>query len=365
MGDGPIRERKPSMRKDVRIGAIIGGVLMAVLVVYAIIASTTHKPTKAVVIDGGKSSPSGANSGGAYVAPTPDTTAPPRDDRSDAGATPTRDTSTDTSSPAPGGVAVTPIPGASPATPTVGDRASATPPSDPAAGRGPANWAALLSADHLEAEFQPVKTSTPDPALAPVDSATPSVDVPPTQVADATAPGSGSTSGQGSGSSDPAPGSGAKTTPPAVAAQTHKIQAGETFSSIARAVYGDAKYYKEIVKANPSVDPGHLRLGMLITLPDSSQFKHDSKPAEKDASTAAARHSAAPGTQPAVNPKTEYRVLSTDSLYKISQKLYGSPNKVDAIYQLNKGAIGSDPAKLKLNMVLKLPEPPAETASSR
>ena len=66
---------------------------------------------------------------------------------------------------------------------------------------------------------------------------------------------------------------------------------------------------------------------------------------------------------PAVDPKTEYRVQGSDNLFKISIKLYHSPNKVDTIYQLNKTTIGADPAKLKLNMVLKLPEPPVETAS--
>lgn len=347
------------MRKDVRIGVIIGGVLIAVLVVYAIIASTTHKSTK-VVIDGVKPNPSATSSRGLSAAPNPDIAPLPHDDHvdhADPAATPTHDPSTDSSTRAPGGVAVTAVPGSSAATPAVHDQPqpTVTPPADPAAGHSATNWAALLSADHLEAEFQPVTTRTPDPAVTPVDPTPPTVDVPQTQVVDASTP--------GGGSSDPAPGSDAKPTPPAATPQTHKIQAGETFSSIARAVYGDAKYYKELVKANPSVDPAHLRLGTVITIPDSSQFKHDSKPAEKDARTAGARHSA-PGTQP-VDPKTEYRVQSTDSLYKISMKLYHTPSKVDAIYQLNKEAIGSDPAKLKLNMVLKLPEPPVETASSR
>jgi nucleoid-associated protein YgaU len=146
---------------------------------------------------------------------------------------------------------------------------------------------------------------------------------------------------------------------PAPSMRTHRVASGETFSSIARATYGDSKYFKDIIKANPKIDPSHLRPGMLIALPAKRQAAtHD---ASSTAPSTAPRHQA-PAASAAVNSTTEYRVQSSDSLYKISMKLYHSPNKVDAIYQLNKGLIGSDPAKLKLNMVLKLPEPPAQTA---
>jgi len=62
----------------------------------------------------------------------------------------------------------------------------------------------------------------------------------------------------------------------------------------------------------------------------------------------------------------EYAVQADDSLYKISMKLYGKGDKVDAIYELNKEKIGSDPARLKVGMVLKLPEAPSavHTASA-
>ena len=36
-------------------------------------------------------------------------------------------------------------------------------------------------------------------------------------------------------------------------------------------------------------------------------------------------------------------------------KLYGNIRMVDKLYELNKNAIGADPAKLKLGMILKLP----------
>jgi nucleoid-associated protein YgaU len=149
--------------------------------------------------------------------------------------------------------------------------------------------------------------------------------------------------------------------PVATSAKTHRVVEGETFSSIARATYGDAKYFKDIIKANPNIDPNRLRPGTVISLPDKSQFKHDAAPTTGSASPEQPRRHSPPSTS--TNPKTEYRVQANDNLYKISEKLYHTANRVDAIYQLNKSVIGPDPEKLKLDMVLKLPEPPTETAS--
>ena len=63
-------------------------------------------------------------------------------------------------------------------------------------------------------------------------------------------------------------------------------------------------------------------------------------------------------THPKLDPQKEYEVQPGDSLAKISMKLYGNGNKWQSIYDLNKEAIGTDPAKVKLHSVLKLPEAP-------
>src|SRR5438067_9870842 len=59
-----------------------------------------------------------------------------------------------------------------------------------------------------------------------------------------------------------------------------------------------------------------------------------------------------------IDPNKQYRVQSGDNLYRISVKLYGKSTMAGKIYELNKQAIGSDPAKLKADQVLELPEPP-------
>jgi nucleoid-associated protein YgaU len=133
----------------------------------------------------------------------------------------------------------------------------------------------------------------------------------------------------------------------------HVVQQSETLSSISLAAYGDARYYKEILKANPTLDERKMRPGMTVKLPDPSTFK--------TAQPAAARQVAAPAP---VDARTEYRVGPGDSLHKIALKLYGKAGKADEIYDLNKGKIGEDPARLKLGTVLKLPAAPSNSATS-
>jgi nucleoid-associated protein YgaU len=48
---------------------------------------------------------------------------------------------------------------------------------------------------------------------------------------------------------------------------THVIQKGDTLWSIARQYLGDGKRWKEILQANPGIQPDKLRVGSTITLP--------------------------------------------------------------------------------------------------
>ena len=315
------------MRKDTRIGVAIGLVLFAVLIVYAVVGNKTNGKKKITLDKTGK-------------------TLAPVDDSSTRGEAPSTDTagSGATGSAAGEGQAATAdtsnkptgsAPAASGSTGVASDNAVAVDPPAPS-GSG-ANWAALLSATE---KVDPVRSRTPD--MAPTDSASPRPNVALDNSSKVT-PGKTSRNGEST-----------------VAAGSHRIAEGETFISIARSVYGDVRYADEIRKANPTIDPRRLRPGMVIHLPEKGAS------ASSDAATANARtnrSSAKPAV--ALSPK-EYAVQADDSLYKISMKLYGKGDKVDAIYELNKEKIGSDPARLKVGMVLKLPEAPSamRTASA-
>ena len=151
---------------------------------------------------------------------------------------------------------------------------------------------------------------------------------------------------------------GTTTLAPAAKMHTHKVMKGETFSTIAATAYGSPNLYAYILRANPNVDPTKLKLGMDINIPDLSEVKGSEKTNDKNAEKSMSAGTGAHKIEPAIDPKTEYRIQSGDSLHKISIKLYGKIDRVQKIYELNKAAIGDNPAKLKLGQVLKLPQPP-------
>lgn len=156
-------------------------------------------------------------------------------------------------------------------------------------------------------------------------------------------------------------------------AHTHKVQKGETFSTIAAAAYGSANYYPYIMRANPKVDAKALKPGMDLVLPDVSEVKGAGNAATTTDEKAPAKGEAIPAsfhkTSPAapVDASKEYKVVAGDSLNKIAIHLYGKQDMSKAIYEANKSTIGDNPAAIKIGMVLKLPQPPvvAATTSAR
>lgn len=122
--------------------------------------------------------------------------------------------------------------------------------------------------------------------------------------------------------------------------------------------YGSPRYVEQIKKANPNLVPEKMRPGQTIVLPTISKHENGasgSSPTDSSSATA--------GPNESLDSRTQYKVQSGDSLERIAMKLYGKREMIDRIYEANKDAIGPDKAKLKLNMVLKLPEPPTQTAA--
>ena len=143
---------------------------------------------------------------------------------------------------------------------------------------------------------------------------------------------------------------------------THVVQSGETFSSIAAVAYGSASYYPHLVRANPHANPNNLKLGTVITIPPIDQVK---------ATGGSGEHAAAGGVGSAnvpqdvkIDPARQYKVVSGDSLYKISMKVYGKSGYTDRIYEANKALIGPNPTKLKVGMILELPDKAGTIASN-
>ena len=57
-------------------------------------------------------------------------------------------------------------------------------------------------------------------------------------------------------------------------------------------------------------------------------------------------------------------MIATFNLYTISLRLYGKADRMEKIYELNKAAIGDDISRVKVGMVLRLPEPPTQTTAA-
>ena len=161
------------------------------------------------------------------------------------------------------------------------------------------------------------------------------------------APGSAISPSRSTGELSPAPNAALAINPTTrPAGRTHVVQPGENFARIAESVYGSQVYYKDLMAANPNVRPEKLRPGMVLNLPDVKEVKGKGN-AEDDSPA------------PAIDPRLEYRVQAGDSMHKIAARLYNDQDMWQDLYDLNKAKIGNNPEKLKVGMILRLPKPPA------
>jgi nucleoid-associated protein YgaU len=135
----------------------------------------------------------------------------------------------------------------------------------------------------------------------------------------------------------------------------YTIKNGDTFWSIARVEYGNAAYFGHIQRANPGIDPGRIKPGDSIVLPDKNEVIAALTVTTKQPSAA---------DLVAIDPTKQYRVQKGDNLSSIAKKLYGRFDKWAQIYELNKELIGPNPAALRLDMILALPEPPVRIAGT-
>jgi nucleoid-associated protein YgaU len=343
------------MRKDLKIGLAIGAVLLVVLIVYLAVPSQNDQLAQNPVGADVQTSDSGA--------PAPSTAS-----------------HDDVTKPATGDTSTSEQPKVAPPAHADGGAATAGEPKTEqasAAGKGKVDPFSIWG-DALEQGKLPVISETPPPLSAAggptnpdTGAATPAPIAPkatpeaPLVVAPTPAgtdsqpeivkPTGESTAEKTIDKPEAKPAADTGDTAAASAGRPHKIRTGETYSSIAKVAYGDARYYLAIEKANPNVDPSKLKPGMTINLPDVETVKGPAHPAG-DKQKAAEPSSSS--SEKEIDAATEYRVQSGDSLHKIAMKRYGTSTMADKIYEANKGTIGDDSAKLKIGMVLKMPANP-------
>lgn len=310
-----------ALRKDVKVGLIVGGITLAVVAVYVGLSALSG------------SSPAKDAAGVADITKSTDpTTATPAVAKADPKPTP-----------------------AAPREPATANPTVAVVAPQPRSSAGDDVWSNAFT----NGSVQPSVTVTPslsnpsrEPAAKPseviqalTNPKTPAAGsqdpTTPTQSASATDP-----SGSIATNTPTATLTRGAATQPTAGGTTHVVKPGETLSSIAADAYGDANLWKTIVAANPSVEANKLKPGITLNLP-AHEKATKAAPAAGDAAAK-------------VDPTRQYVVKPGDSLESIATALYSDRSKWESIYATNKAAIGDSPAKLKVGTVLSLPSAPTK-----
>ncbi len=291
------------MRNDVKLGLAVGGLLLGVVLAYALFFSNTSKD-RDKELAGSYSALENNNSAQRPAAPS----------NTDQALTDSNPPTNSSPAPATADHQQGPIVDAAPANPLIGK-----------------SWQLLLNEGATSNSTGSITNTAERPATT--------VRPPPPSVRETTAREATTLAEPPSAPSGP---------------RRYTIKHGDTFWLIAKSEYGNGAYFGAIQRANPGIDPGRIKAGDSIILPDKNDVI-------APAAATARQPSAA---DLVIDPAKQYRVQAGDNLSSISKKLYGRFDKWAQIYELNKELIGSNPGALKRDMILALPEPPIRIAGT-
>jgi LysM repeat protein len=112
--------------------------------------------------------------------------------------------------------------------------------------------------------------------------------------------------------------------------RVHVVAAGDTLGEISRKYFGTTAKWKEIVKANPGVDPENLKVGQKLNLPES----------------------AGTSAPTAVVETGDYVVKPGDTLGSIAQSQLGKKSEWKRLVEANPGL---DAKRMRIGQKLKIP----------
>jgi LysM repeat protein len=121
----------------------------------------------------------------------------------------------------------------------------------------------------------------------------------------------------------------------------HVVAAGETLSDISKKYFGTTKKWKDIVNANPGVDPEGLRVGQKLKLPEGANTSGSPAPSSTSSSASSSSLSGA-----------NYTVKAGDTPASIAAKELGSSKEWAKIMEANPGL---DPRKLRIGQQIVIP----------
>lgn len=139
----------------------------------------------------------------------------------------------------------------------------------------------------------------------------------------------------------------------------HIIASGDTLSAIADRYYSDGRKADLILAANPSLkNPRNLKIGTEIIIPPVGETIGQSGARSSLGADSLVSADRSGGVQPARNVESSgktYTVQQGDTLYGISQRVYGAGSKWETILKNNRALLRGDPKRLAPGMVLQIP----------
>jgi len=136
------------------------------------------------------------------------------------------------------------------------------------------------------------------------------------------------------------------------AVDVHRVQPGDTFTSLAEAYYGSTTHAAFLMNANPNIKkPTHLRIGTAIRIPPLAA---STKPADS-ANRKVVRKPVTPQTATPAKQHRTYRVQAGDSFYRIARDQLGDAGRWRELLAMNDTLVHGDPTRLQVGHVVLLP----------
>jgi nucleoid-associated protein YgaU len=159
-----------------------------------------------------------------------------------------------------------------------------------------------------------------------------------------------------SGAQPATTGRSAAATEAGAAVDIHRVQQGDTLSSLARQYYGSERHTQFLIDSNPQLgDPNRLAVGAIVRIPPRPP--DDAAPAADRAPSRTPSRAAAPGstqTGSAAAGRT-HRVQPGESFYSIARDVLHDSSRWDELFQLNRELVQGDARNLQIGQVIQLP----------
>ncbi|HLO42124.1 MAG TPA: LysM peptidoglycan-binding domain-containing protein [Phycisphaerales bacterium] len=126
--------------------------------------------------------------------------------------------------------------------------------------------------------------------------------------------------------------------------EQYKVQAGDSFESIAKKRYGSSSMHTVIARANPFIDPRRLRPGRVILIPLDPQN---------------IQGKASPTVEASREGWKTHTIVSGDTLSGIAKQYYGTTAYAKRIYEANTDRLRNE-NDLKLGLELLIPPAPKD-----